>query len=105
MKAANHDVRRTGSRRTKPLRIIYRSVEDLTLDPGLHDLIYKFPFLPLCPRSYNWQLSLWVEKENVDLWEAIPELQVTSPNYQHALDEWNGFLNLPSEFRIFTEKG
>ena len=79
--------------------------EDLTLDPGLHDLIYKFPFLPLCPRSYNWQLSLWVEKENVDLWEAIPELQVTSPNYQHALDEWNGFLNLPSEFRIFTEKG
>jgi homopolymeric O-antigen transport system ATP-binding protein len=81
------------------------SNEDLTLDPGLHDLIYKFQFLPLCPRSYNWQLSLWVEKENVDLWEAIPELQVTSPNYQHALDEWNGFLNLPSEFRIFTEKG
>jgi len=79
--------------------------EDLTLDPGLHELIYKFPFLPLCPRSYNWQLSLWVEKENVDLWEAIPELQVTSPNYQHALDEWNGFLNLPSEFSIYSEKG
>lgn len=79
--------------------------DDLTLDAGIHELIYKFPFLPLCPKSYNWQLSLWNEKENVDLWEAIPELQVTSPNYQHALDEWNGFLNLPSEFSIYTEKG
>jgi lipopolysaccharide transport system ATP-binding protein len=79
--------------------------DDLTFEPGLHELIYKFPFLPLCPKPYNWQLSLWAEKEEVDLWEAIPELQVTSPNYQHALDEWNGYLNLPSEFRIFTEKG
>jgi lipopolysaccharide transport system ATP-binding protein len=79
--------------------------EDLTLDPGVHELIYKFPFLPLSPKSYNWQVSLWAEKENLDLWEAIPELQVTSPNYQHALDEWNGFLNLPSEFSIHTEKG
>jgi lipopolysaccharide transport system ATP-binding protein len=79
--------------------------DELTLDAGIHDLIYKFPFLPLCPKSYNWQLSLWNEKENVDLWEAIPELQVTSPNYQHALDEWNGFLNLPSEFNISSEKG
>lgn len=79
--------------------------EDLTLEPGIHVIICKFPFLPLCPKSYNWQLSLWAEKENVDLWEAIPELQVTSPNYQHPLDEWNGFLNLPSEFSIYTEKG
>ena len=87
-------------------RLMWASAnDDLTLEPGLHELIYKFPFLPLCPKPYNWQLSLWAEKENVDLWEAIPELQVASPNYQHALDEWNGFLNLPSEFRILTEKG
>jgi lipopolysaccharide transport system ATP-binding protein len=81
------------------------AIEDLTLEPGIYELIYKFRFLPLCPKSYNWQLSLWAEKENVDLWEAIPELQVTAPNYQHSLDEWNGFLNLPSEFSISTEKG
>ena len=87
-------------------RLMWASAnDDLTLQPGVHELIYKFPFLPLCPKPYNWQLSLWAEKENVDLWEAIPELQVASPNYQHALDEWNGFLNLPSEFRILTEKG
>ena len=79
--------------------------ENLVLEPGLHDLVFKFPFLPLCPRSYNWQLSLWDEKENVDLWDAIPELQVTIPNYQHARDEWNGFLNLPSEFHVSSEKG
>ena len=79
--------------------------EDLTLEPGLYNLVFKFPFLPLCPRSYNWQLSLWDEKENVDLWDAVPELQVTIPNYQHARDEWNGFLNLPSEFYVSSEKG
>ena len=79
--------------------------DDLTLEPGLHELIYKLPFLPLCPKSYNWQLSLWDEGENVDLWEAVPELQVTIPNYQHARDEWNGFLNLPSEFKVSREKG
>jgi homopolymeric O-antigen transport system ATP-binding protein len=87
-------------------RLMWASAnEGLTLAPGVHELIYKFPFLPLSPKSYNWQVSLWAEKENVDLWEAIPELQVASPNYQHSLDEWNGFLNLPSEFRISTEKG
>jgi ABC-type polysaccharide/polyol phosphate transport system ATPase subunit len=79
--------------------------EDLTLGPGIHELVYKFPFLPLCPKSYNWQLSLWDETGNVDLWEGVPELQVTAPNYQHPRDEWNGFLNLPSTLSISSEKG
>jgi lipopolysaccharide transport system ATP-binding protein len=79
--------------------------DSLSLDPGIHELVYKFPFLPLCPRSYNWQLSLWDEEGNVDLWEALPELQVSAPNYQHALDEWNGVLNVPSTFTISAKKG
>ena len=79
--------------------------DSLSLDPGIHELVYNFPFLPLCPRSYNWQLSLWDEEGNVDLWEALPELQVSAPNYQHALDEWNGVLNVPSTFTISAKKG
>jgi lipopolysaccharide transport system ATP-binding protein len=81
------------------------SNDDLNLQPGVHDLRYKFPFLPLCPRSYTWQLTLWDEAGNVDTWEALPELQMVTPNYQHARDEWNGFLNLPSTLSISSEKG
>jgi lipopolysaccharide transport system ATP-binding protein len=81
------------------------SNDDLSLEVGVHDLRYKFPFLPLCPRSYTWQMSLWDETGNVDMWEAIPELQVATPNYQHARDEWNGFLNLPSTLSVSSGKG
>jgi DNA modification methylase len=34
MKPANHDARRRGSGRAKPLKIIYKQIEELKLDPG-----------------------------------------------------------------------
>jgi len=87
-------------------RLMWAFANDgLSFEPGVYELLYKFPFLPLCPRSYNWQLSLWDETGNVDLWEAVPELQVAAPNYQHARDEWNGLLNIPSSLSISAEKG
>jgi hypothetical protein len=81
------------------------SKDELTFDPGTHELSYTFPFLPLCPRAYSWQVSLWEEGESIDLWEAVPEMIVTSANYQHAKDEWNGYLNLPSVLQIDSRKG
>jgi hypothetical protein len=48
---------------------------------------------------------LWEEGESIDLWEAVPEMIVTSANYQHAKDEWNGYLNLPSVLQIDSRKG
>ena len=80
------------------------NTDDLSLEPGIHDLTYTFPFLPLCPKTYSWQLSLWDDTGNVDLWEALPPFIVAVPNYQHAKDEWNGALNVPSSLRI-TAKG
>ncbi len=80
-------------------------VEDLSFESGTHELSYKFPFFPLGPKSYSWQLSLWDEAENVDLWDAVPELIVTSPNYQHKKDEWNGMLNVPTDLAISIVKG
>jgi len=79
--------------------------DDLSFEPGIYELTYRFPFFPLCPRTYNWQLSLWDENGNLDMWEALPELIVAAPNYQHPRDEWNGFLNVPSDFRISSAKG
>lgn len=79
------------------------STDDVSLDSGIHDLTYTFPFLPLSPKTYSWQLSLWDDTGNIDLWEALPQLIVAVPNYQHARDEWNGALNVPSSLRITTK--
>ena len=81
------------------------SSENLSFEPGIHDLRYTFPFLPLCPRTYNWQLSLWDGEKNLDMWEALPDLVVASPNFQHQKDEWNGYLNVPSTLKISSLKG
>lgn len=81
------------------------SSDDLSFEPGAYDLLYSFPYLPLCPRSYTWQLSIWDDTGNVDMWEALPEFIVATPNHQHAKDEWNGFLNVPSKLDISATKG
>jgi lipopolysaccharide transport system ATP-binding protein len=81
------------------------STDNLSFEPGVHDLRYTFPFLPLCPRTYNWQLSLWDGEKNLDMWEALPDLVVASPNFQHQKDEWNGYLNVPSTLSISAPKG
>jgi len=47
---------------------------------------------------------LWSDEGNVDLWEAMPEMLVATENYQHARDEWNGFLNVPTSLTI-SERG
>src|SRR6266478_4184697 len=36
-----------------------RAEENLELVPGVHELSYKFPMLPLRPGAYTWLLSLW----------------------------------------------
>jgi len=81
------------------------SVDDLTLEPGLFELTYEFPYLPVRPGTYSWQVSLWNDEGNVDLWDAMPEMLVTTENFQHSRDEWNGFLNVPSTMQIRSLKG
>jgi lipopolysaccharide transport system ATP-binding protein len=75
-----------------------RASEDLDLQPGIIELVYEFPYLPLRPGAYSWQLSLWGDGQNIDTWEAVPDLLIATQNYQHQRDEWIGYLNLPSFF-------
>lgn len=76
------------------------SSDNLVFARGLTDLHYEFPFLPVRPGSYFWQVSLWSDDGNLDLWDAIPDLIVATENYQHARDEWNGFLNVPVSLTV-----
>jgi lipopolysaccharide transport system ATP-binding protein len=79
------------------------SADDMTLAPGVHGLTYEFPFLPLKPGPYSWQVSLWQDHKVVDVWDSLPEMIIATANQQHARDEWNGVLNVPSKFSIQNE--
>ena len=72
----------------------------LDLDVGTHEIVYKLPSLPIRPGSYFWRLSLFADRQLIDMWDAIPELIVASKPVTHSRDEWAGILNLPYEFLV-----
>src|SRR5713101_394505 len=77
-----------------------RAAQNLTLAPGAHVFSHSFPTLPLSPGSYQWQVSLWEEGEIVDLFDCLPEMTIPTEVHQHYMDEWNGVLNLVTEFSL-----
>jgi lipopolysaccharide transport system ATP-binding protein len=81
-----------------------RAEQELTLEPGTHVLSHRFLTLPLRPGVYQWQVSLWEDNEMLDLWDCSPEMQIATEQHQHHLDEWNGVLNIVSEFRHRTKE-
>src|ERR1700676_3482786 len=76
------------------------AANDLNLDPGLHELRYRFPALHVRPGPYSWQVSLYEGETLVDSWNCLPEMLVATETYQHERDEWNGILNVPCQFTI-----
>jgi lipopolysaccharide transport system ATP-binding protein len=81
-----------------------KAVDDVRLGPGTYSSAHAFPYLPLRPGPYYWQVSLWEDKNLLDLWDCLPEMVVSTPNFQHARDEWNGVLNLPCETTLTEGK-
>jgi hypothetical protein len=45
-------------------------------------------------------VSFWDREELIDMGDLAPEFHVMLPSFQHPRDEWNGLINLPSEFRV-----
>jgi ABC-type polysaccharide/polyol phosphate transport system ATPase subunit len=74
--------------------------DDVRLEPGVHSFTYTFPMLPLRPGAYCWQVSLWEDKELLELWDCLPEMNIATPVFQHPRDEWNGVLNMSCDFVI-----
>jgi len=74
------------------------AARNLSLEPGIHLFSHSFPSLPLRPGAYQWQVSLWDRGDMLDIWDCIPEMTIATEVHQHYMDEWNGILNIPSEF-------
>jgi len=81
-----------------------RAAQQISLEPGVHVFSHTFPSLPLRPGPYQWQVSLWDNGVMLDLWDCLPEMSIATEIHQHYMDEWNGILNVPAEFRCYDEE-
>jgi len=81
------------------------AVDSLEFEPGIVALTYEFPYLPLRPGAYSWNLSLWSDGQNIDMWDGVPDLLIATESHQHPRDEWAGYLNVPSSFSWRHEDG
>jgi hypothetical protein len=78
--------------------------DGIAMEPGVHSLIYTFPMLPLRPGIYGWQVSVWEDGDLVEIWDSVPEMNIATPVFQHARDEWNGVLNVACELSIQEDR-
>jgi lipopolysaccharide transport system ATP-binding protein len=76
------------------------AARNLSLERGMHVFSHSFPYLPLRPGAYQWQVTLWDNNEMLDSWDCLPEMTIATEVHQHYMDEWNGILNLPSQFAL-----
>jgi lipopolysaccharide transport system ATP-binding protein len=79
-----------------------KGLDGLTLGPGRHEFSNRFPSLPLRPGPYSWYVTMWQDENLLDECELLPEMIVATENMQHARDEWNGVLNIPTQFETRT---
>jgi lipopolysaccharide transport system ATP-binding protein len=82
-----------------------QGMDDLKLEPGETDLLHTFPVLPLRPGPYFWAVSLFDHGDLLEAWQSVPEMIVATDSHQHPSDQWNGFLNLPTQFEVRNKTG
>jgi lipopolysaccharide transport system ATP-binding protein len=76
--------------------------DNLPLDAGFVDLTYRFPFLPLRPGVYHWDLSLWEDNNPLDRWSAVPPMRIHGQMWTHASEAWQGVLNVKFSMQLRT---
>jgi len=76
------------------------ATNEFSMEVGEYCLTHRFPILPLRPGSYAWLVNFYDDGHLVEAWNCVPEMIVSTENYQSSRDEWNGYLNLPNQFGI-----
>jgi lipopolysaccharide transport system ATP-binding protein len=71
------------------------SLGRIALSPGIHEINYTVPVLPLRPGVYSWYAWMWDDEGFVDRWNGSPELIVATEDYQHPTSHNRGLLNIP----------
>ena len=80
--------------------------DDFSLEPGVQQLRFTLPYLPLRPGTYTIICSLFNNGNNLtggkllELWNAVPFLAVDTLPLSHQQDAWAGILNIAADFEI-----
>jgi hypothetical protein len=46
----------------------------------------------------NIEVSIYDDRDLLGFWDCAPEMIVAADVHQHAIDQWNGILNMPTRF-------
>ena len=87
-------------------------VQNFELEPGVFELVYTLPSLPLAPGSYSWRLVFYDYRGALDVWDCRPPLIMGTVPANYARPEWTGLLNIslrvldrPSDVRTRLTNG
>src|ERR1700730_18221793 len=69
--------------------------QPLVLAAGEHQILHKFPVLPVRPGLYSWLVAFYDQGDLMDIWDCVPEMMVSTESFQHPKDQWSGILNIP----------
>jgi lipopolysaccharide transport system ATP-binding protein len=82
-------------------RVMWGSrVENVHLEPGLHEIVYHIDSLPLRPGPYRWHVSIFGADRFINNLDCVPEMSIVTTPLGHPRDEWAGMLNLPHTVSI-----
>src|SRR5579864_144691 len=77
-------------------RVMWGSqIDDVHLEPGLHEVVYHIDSLPLKPGPYRWHVSIFGPDRFINNLDCVPEMSVLTTPLGHRRDEYAGLLNLP----------
>jgi len=72
------------------------SLAGLKLFPGVYEILYHLPGLPVRPGVYQWFVTLWEAGKKVDAKNLYPELVVATQDHSGP----KGIINLPCDIHI-----
>ncbi len=67
---------------------------DVAFEKGINKITYDLDSLPLKPGAYQWLVSLFDERGNIESNYLFPELQISTTALSTAPDDWAGILNV-----------
>jgi ABC-type polysaccharide/polyol phosphate transport system ATPase subunit len=85
--------------------------ENMELEPGLNEIVFSVPALPLRPGAYSILCALYNRGNNlngghlIEQWYALPPLVIDTPPLAHPQDRWAGILNIPGAVSVRPANG
>lgn len=72
----------------------------MSFDPGSYEIKFKVPFLPIKQGHYLLKFFANTRFQQIDVWEAEPNMSVVSNTQSMLSARWQGIVNIPCELVV-----